>query len=134
MKKSSKNIDEAYIKKNAENLDKDQLNEALENEGKIKSKLKYLQDFKNQIILLFQLLKDYKNKRYKQTPWLSIAAIVFVLLYILNPLDLIPDFIPFVGYIDDASVIAVTYKMINSDIENYQIWKKENQEIKGEVS
>ncbi|GGE20600.1 YkvA family protein [Psychroflexus salis] len=134
MKKSSKNIDEAYINKNAENLDKDQLNEALENEGKIKSKLKYLQDFKNQIILLFQLLKDYKNKRYKQTPWLSIAAIVFVLLYILNPLDLIPDFIPFVGYIDDASVIAVTYKMINSDIENYQIWKKENQEIKGEVS
>jgi len=134
MKKSSKNIDEAYINKNAENLDKDQLNEALENEGKIKSKLKYLQDFKNQIILLFQLLKDYKNKRYTQTPWLSIAAIVFVLLYILNPLDLIPDFIPFVGYIDDASVIAVTYKMINSDIENYQIWKKENQEIKGEVS
>ena len=127
MKKSSDEINEDYIHKNAKEIDKEQLDEILDSEVEIKGKLKYLGEFKNKILLLFQLLKDYKNKRYTQTPWLSIAAILFVLLYILNPLDLVPDFIPFVGYIDDASVIALTYKMINSDVQNYQDWKSEQE-------
>jgi uncharacterized membrane protein YkvA (DUF1232 family) len=127
MKKSSDEINEDYIHKNAKEIDKEQLDEILDSEVEIKGKLKYLGEFKNKILLLFQLLKDYKNKRYTQTPWLSVAAILFVLLYILNPLDLVPDFIPFVGYIDDASVIALTYKMINSDVQNYQDWKSEQE-------
>ena len=127
MKKSSDEINEDYINDNAKEIDKEQLDEILDSEVEIKVKLKYFGEFKDKILLLFQLLKDYKNKRYTQTPWLSVAAILFGLLYILNPLDLVPDFIPFIGYIDDASVIALTYKMISSDVQNYQEWKSEQE-------
>jgi uncharacterized membrane protein YkvA (DUF1232 family) len=35
----------------------------------------------------------------------------------------VPDFIPFVGYIDDASMLALTLRMISGDVQDYQIWK-----------
>ena len=34
-------------------------------------------------------------------------ALVAAVAYLLNPFDLIPDFIPFIGYLDDAFVVAV---------------------------
>lgn len=80
------------------------------------------------------MLKDYKSKKYTETPWMSIAAIIFALLYVLNPLDLVPDFIPFIGYIDDASVIALTLKMMGGEVEAYQVWQQKQEILEEEES
>lgn len=130
MKKSSK-IDEDYIEENADRIKDKDIDKVFENEHVIKDKLKHLYKIKDKIRLLFQLLKDYRSKKYTATPWLSIASIIFALLYVLNPLDIIPDFIPLVGYIDDASVLAFTLKMIGNEVEDYEIWLSQ-QETEGE--
>ena len=44
--------------------------------------------------LLLDVVSDYWTGKYRETPYFSIAAIVFTLLYVLSPIDLIPDFIP----------------------------------------
>lgn len=128
MNKSSKQVDEKYIKDKAKEVKEKDLDKVVNNEEAIKEKLHYFKMLKTQTILLLQLLSDYKNKKYTKTPWLSIAAIVFALLYVLNPLDIVPDFIPLVGYIDDASVLALTLKMIGGDIQDYQLWKADAEE------
>lgn len=38
-------------------------------------------------------------------PWYAKAIIVLTVIYALSPVDLIPDFIPFVGYLDDLIII-----------------------------
>lgn len=43
----------------------------------------------------------------------------------LSPIDLIPDFIPVVGYVDDALVVAACLAMVESDLEIYKEWKKQ---------
>lgn len=43
--------------------------------------------------------------RHPATPWLPKALCAFVVAYALSPIDLIPDFIPVVGYIDDALLL-----------------------------
>jgi len=53
----------------------------------------------------------------KKIPFRTIAAIVAGLLYVLNLLDLIPDFIPLVGQIDDAAVIAACLLMVRQEWE-----------------
>jgi uncharacterized membrane protein YkvA (DUF1232 family) len=45
------------------------------------------------------------------------------LLYVLNPLDLIPDFLPLVGQIDDAAVVAACLLMVRQDLHKYKKWK-----------
>lgn len=79
----------------------------------------YFEDFKD----LFSLLKDYYNGSYKEVPWLVIASIGGSLLYVLSPINLIPDFIPIVGYLDDAAVFFACLKFVREDLEKYRSWK-----------
>lgn len=121
-----KKIDENYIDGERKKIEEKDINHALTNEEEIKKKVSRLGKFKQQINLLFSMLKDYKNKKYTSVPWLSIAAITFALLYLLNPLDFMPDFIPFIGYVDDASIIGITLKLISEELEAYQKWKEKS--------
>lgn len=73
--------------------------------------------------IMILMLKDVKNRVYKETPWFTIATVVLALLYVLNPLDIIPDFIPGIGYIDDLSVLGISVGWIESDLHKYLDWK-----------
>ena len=72
--------------------------------------------------LLWSLLKDYYNGVYPNAPWKLVAAIGFAVAYLISPIDVIPDLIPFVGFIDDASVFALVVTGFQSDIDDYKTW------------
>ncbi|MBE6393345.1 MAG: DUF1232 domain-containing protein [Lentisphaerae bacterium] len=76
--------------------------------------------------VLWSLLKDYYNGTYRNVPWKFIAAIGFAVAYLISPIDVIPDFIPLVGFVDDAAVFGLVVKSFMSEIEEYKTWKKNN--------
>jgi uncharacterized membrane protein YkvA (DUF1232 family) len=43
--------------------------------------------------------------RHPDTPWLARALSVLVVAYALSPIDLVPDFIPVLGYLDDVILL-----------------------------
>ena len=45
--------------------------------------------------------------RHPQTPWYARLFAAFVTAYALSPVDLIPDFIPVLGYVDDLILVPV---------------------------
>lgn len=92
-------------------------------EEKVKNSGK-LNRFATDIKLMFSLVRDYYNGRYRSIPWKSIAAIVGALIYVLNPLDLIPDLILSIGFIDDVGVVALCLKLVESDLHRYAAWKE----------
>ncbi len=55
-----------------------------------------------------------------QTPWYAKALVVFVVAYALSPIDLIPDFIPVLGYVDDVlllpSLIWLTIRLLPPEV------------------
>ena len=59
-------------------------------------------------------------KSHPRTPWAAKALGVFVVAYALSPIDLIPDFIPVLGYLDDALLLPVliwlTVRMLPPDV------------------
>lgn len=81
----------------------------------------HFSDFK----VLFSMLRDYTTRRYTQVPWYIISSIGAALLYVILPLDLMPDFIPFIGYLDDATVLAICLKLVHKEILDYKVWKEE---------
>jgi uncharacterized membrane protein YkvA (DUF1232 family) len=42
------------------------------------------------------------------------ALIIGALVYFINPFDLVPDVIPFVGFVDDMTVIALVYRYLTN--------------------
>lgn len=124
------NLSEEKVKsqyeKNQKKFKEEDLGKVLDKADELKKKFqeeeklsKYWGDFK----LLFSMIKDYYNRKYTTVPWYVISAIGGALLYVLSPIDLIPDFIPFVGYIDDAAVIAFCINRISAEVDKYKRWK-----------
>lgn len=74
---------------------------------------------------LAQLLKAYLKGQYKEIPMGSIVALVGALIYFVSPIDVIPDFLPGVGLLDDAGVIAACLKLIQSDVDEFRAWRAE---------
>lgn len=54
------------------------------------------------------------------------AQMISALIYFVSPVDIIPDFLPVVGYLDDAAVVAACIKLVKSDIDDYKQWRKIN--------
>ena len=80
------------------------------------------------IPLLVSLVKSYIGGEYKEIPYNSIIAIVATLLYVIAPIDIIPDFIPVVGFADDAMAVTFCMKMIHDDLEKYKTWRDQKLE------
>jgi uncharacterized membrane protein YkvA (DUF1232 family) len=45
----------------------------------------------------------------RRTPWLARAVMVAAALYVLSPIDILPDFLPFVGWVDDAVILPALF-------------------------
>lgn len=84
-----------------------------------------------------QLKKDipavFLALRKKETPWYARILVILTVGYALSPIDLIPDFIPVLGYLDDLIIlpllVALTIKLIPQEIiaqcrlESEELWQ-----------
>jgi uncharacterized membrane protein YkvA (DUF1232 family) len=50
--------------------------------------------------------------------------LVAALIYFVNPLDLIPDFIFAFGFLDDAAVIGYVVSLLRSEIDLFETWQE----------
>ena len=118
-----KKINPDFIASKAEELKDKDFSKVMEEAEKIQNMAGQkgpLKKFFSDIGLLLAMVRDYYTGAYRDIPLKSIGAIAFTLLYVLNPIDLIPDFIPGIGQLDDAAVVALCLKMIHEDIEKYK--------------
>ena len=81
------------------------------------------------IPIMASLVRNFWKKEYTDIPIGSIIAIVSALTYFISPVDLIPDGIPGLGFVDDAAVIAACWALVASDVEEYQEWREKNNKM-----
>ena len=83
---------------------------------------------KKEILILFFGLRDSRTTLLAKLP-----AIISI-IYLLSPIDLIPDFIPFFGYIDDIVIVPlllnVAIKFLPADVREESIVKANRNQFK----
>ena len=77
----------------------------------------------DRIKMRVRMIKAYINGSYKALPWKSLLVLVAALLYFVTPLDLIPDFIPVTGLIDDFTVILFVFRSLQKEIDAFITWE-----------
>ena len=76
------------------------------------------------IPVMISLVKNYVQWKYTTVPYGTILAVLSALIYFLSPIDIIPDFIPLAGYLDDMAVVGLCMNMVKIDIETYDKWRQ----------
>lgn len=115
-------IDNLRLKATAIYEDRDKIWELL---NKTKEKLEQNEELKSlfdDVRLLIELIKDYNKGEYTGLSKNSIILVIISLIYLVSPLDIIPDFLVG-GFLDDATVIAFILKKIEAEITAYKSWK-----------
>ncbi|MFO0776603.1 MAG: YkvA family protein [Nitrospira sp.] len=74
--------------------------------------------------LLFRLLNAWKQGNYRGLSVRTVASIAVAVLYILSPVDAIPDFIPGIGLIDDAAILALLLHSLGQDLAAFRVWEQ----------
>lgn len=80
-------------------------------------------ELKDEFLLMLEMAKAYIRREYRTVPVKSILAILGMAVYVLNPIDVIPDVIPGIGYIDDAFVVALVLKQVRADLQQFRDWQ-----------
>lgn len=104
---------------------KEKVNELLE-EAILKANRKrsVLSEVWDKLQLLFDIVRDWVKGRYKGIPTGSILMIIVGLIYFISPIDIVPDFIVGMGFLDDAAVLGFIINQIKSDLETYKAWRE----------
>lgn len=78
--------------------------------------------FLERVGYFFLMLKYLLCRKYRSFPWYLLFSLAFAVLYVVNPFDLFPDFIPLIGQIDDMAVLVICLKIIGIDVEKFRKW------------
>jgi uncharacterized membrane protein YkvA (DUF1232 family) len=78
-----------------------------------------MQKLVNQIRLLLDLTDDYASGRYREVSWLSLGVAVVAALFFISPADVVPDWLPIVGQLDDMAAVAIALKVLKRDLIKY---------------
>lgn len=79
-----------------------------------------LDDFRS----LIRLVVAYARGHYREIPVDALIVVIAGLIYVVSPLDLIPDAIPGVGLVDDAAVVAWVLKTVRGELDSFRAWEE----------
>ncbi len=80
----------------------------------------------NEVAVLLSMLRAYIKKQYTDVAIGTILAAVAGLIYVVNPMDVVPEYIIGFGIVDDAAVIGIILQAMHMDLNKYKKWQKAN--------
>lgn len=82
-----------------------------------------LKKSRRKISLLYDMVKENFAGNFSISA-INVSIIIGTLLYIISPVDIIPDFIPVMGLTDDAAILTACLATLKKEIKRYQEWEK----------
>lgn len=82
-----------------------------------------LEDLKRMVNTLNRMIRAYLSGDYQKIPWKSLLLITSGIVYFVSPLDLIPDFIPVSGFLDDITILFWVLNAVKDDVEAFEEWE-----------
>ncbi len=72
---------------------------------------------------MLRLIRAYYRGDYRQISMANLVIIIGAIIYVLDPWDLVPDFIPGLGFMDDATVLAFAVQKTRETLDDFTAWE-----------
>lgn len=83
----------------------------------------HLSAIREQLALPGRMLKAWTTGDYREIPWRSLLLITAAMIYFLMPVDMMPDLLPLLGYVDDLALLGWTLEQVRGDLERFRAWE-----------
>ena len=94
-----------------------------------KEKASFLGEMAEKFLLLVRMIEAALKGEYEIYLG-SLALLITAVIYVISPIDAAPDFLPFIGWLDDASVVGIIFKILEDMISKFEKYEKEKNRIK----
>ncbi|HEY9007094.1 YkvA family protein [Ohtaekwangia sp.] len=81
-------------------------------------------EVKENFFTLGRLLKAYALGHYREIPWKPLLLITAAVIYFINPIDFVPDWIPGAGLTDDVGIVMSVFSSFGAEIDKFLTWEK----------
>jgi len=71
----------------------------------------------------FRMIAALRGGRYRKKPWKTIVFAAILLLYLFSPIDIIPDYIPFFGVVDDVVLLGFFVRSLQKEVRRFVAWE-----------
>lgn len=75
------------------------------------------------LMAMIRVIRDYQRGEYRDMAAPKLLIIIAAIIYFVSPFDVIPDWIPILGHIDDAFVISLALKSVRADLDTFMAWE-----------
>lgn len=75
------------------------------------------------LMAMIRLIRAFHRGEYRDIAPRNLLVVVAGLLYFVSPFDVIPDWVPVFGHIDDAFVMSLALKSIQTDLDAFMAWE-----------
>ena len=75
------------------------------------------------LLAMIRVVRDYQRAEYRDIPAANLLIIIAAIIYFVSPFDVIPDWIPVLGHIDDAFVVTLALKSVRGDLDTFMAWE-----------
>lgn len=72
---------------------------------------------------MLRLIRAYNRGEYREVSVATLVVIVAAIIYLMNPLDLLPDWIPGLGLLDDAFILALAVRRTRKTLDDFMTWE-----------
>jgi uncharacterized membrane protein YkvA (DUF1232 family) len=75
------------------------------------------------LLAMVRVVRDYQRAEYRDIAAAKLLTIIAAIIYFVSPFDVIPDWIPVLGHIDDAFVVSLALKSVRADLDTFMAWE-----------
>lgn len=88
-----------------------------------------LKAVKDEFLFICQYIKAVFTGQYKEYNVLNLTVIVGALVYVVSPADLLPDFLPVAGLLDDAAILLWATNEFADELDRYRFFLRRQEKV-----
>ena len=75
------------------------------------------------LLAMIRLVRDYQRGEYRHVPKPALLIVIAAIIYFVSPFDVIPDWLPVLGHIDDAFVVTLALRSVRAELDTFMAWE-----------
>lgn len=75
------------------------------------------------LLAMVRAARDFQTGDYRDMPRTKLLVVIAAIIYFVSPFDVIPDYLPVLGHIDDAFVVGLALKSVRAELDTFMAWE-----------